>query len=658
MTISHKLHSLLLGITLMAVSLGAVAQEDSTAIKRDRVCHFLRMAKSFDFLKMYFASGDEAMKDSCRFMLHDMYAYSPNLNDLQIFYGVFDGKCLRALKKKDKKAMKIYNKYRQLPYTNAEKLIIAAAPYYVAYQALQLELSFHIKYKNWDGAKADLKRYKPYFGDDPAFLELERVINAEEDPSIVIEKLANVNHEKGEEYVPVLCADGSQLFFCGRYRQDSIGKEDVYVSQHTDSGWGPASPVRELSSPDHNESPVSISTDGTTMILFVSGKLYTTTKGADGWQKPVPLPNSINISTWQSDAMITSDGKAMLFAAQKQVSNEIKPSINIFVSLLDENGEWGTPIELGPTINTPYMDRSPVLHSDMKTLYFCSEGHGSLGGLDVFMSKRLSEDSWTLWSEPVNLGKEINTHQNDCWYQITTNGKEAYFSQKDEKGSYDLYRTALPASLRPTPVATIVGKVTDMKGNHVTTIIKWEDLETHAQVGQSNTDPVDGSFFIVLPEGKNYGYYIDDENYFPVSSNIDLREKDEPIEIENNIVVASIEQMVKQQTPMPLNNLFFNTAEAVLLPASINELQRIVKILNKHPYRVEIGGHTDNVGADGFNKRLSEQRAKAVKDYLMQNGIDAKRLIIRGYGKSKPIASNKTEEGRQKNRRVEFKFIK
>ena len=356
--------------------------------------------------------------------------------------------------------------------------------------------------------------------------------------------------------------------------------------------------------------------------------------------------------------MITSDGKAMLFAATKQISSELRPSTNIFVSLLNEKGEWGEPIDLGATINTPYMDRSPVLHPDMKTLYFCSEGHGSLGRLDVFMSQRLSDTSWVEWSEPVNLGKEINTIDYDCWYQITTDGKDAYFSRVSDGRGYDLYRTPMPASMRPTPVATIQGKVTDTKGNQVATVIRWEDLETHEQVGQSNTDPVDGSFFIVLPEGKNYGYYIDDDRYFPLSSNIDLREKDEPVTIENNIVVASIEQMVKQQIAMPMNNLFFNTGEAELLPASINELQRVIKILKKHPQRIEIGGHTDNVGSDAFNKNLSEQRAKAVRDYLVENGIPAKQLVIRGYGKSRPIADNNTEEGRQRNRRVEFKFIK
>ena len=340
---------------------------------------------------------------------------------------------------------------------------------------------------------------------------------------------------------------------------DNIGKEDIYISHWKDSTWSKAKPLQDLCTADKNEAPLALSADGTKMILFINGNLFLSTKNAEGWTTPQKMSDKINISEWQADAMITSDGKALLFAAKKQGEYEDAMSINIFVSLMDEQGEWSEPIDLGPTINTGSTDRSPFLHPDMKTLYFSTNGRPTVGSLDVYMSTRLRDDSWTEWSEPVSLGDEINTVGADCWYKISTDGTLAYFAQEGSSDMYDLYSVLLPEHLRPTPVATISGKLTDSKGKPVATVMRWENLETQEQVGVSQTDPTDGSFFIVLPEGKNYGYYIDDTTHFPIANNIDLRDKHEAVHIENNITVTSFEQMIEEQIPMPLNNLFFAT---------------------------------------------------------------------------------------------------
>lgn len=476
--------------------------------------------------------------------------------------------------------------------------------------------------------------------------------------AVVTRMSAAINTVDGSEYVPVISADGKTMLFCGKFRPDSVGGEDIYISHLTDEGWSPSEPLFELCTKEKNEAPLAISADGTKLILFTDGMLYTSTKGPEGWQTPERMSDKINISVWQADAMLTSDGKALLFAAKKQGDYEGLMSVNIFVSLLDENGEWGEPIDLGEKINTQFTDRSPFLHPDMRTLYFSTNGRETRGGLDVYMSTRLREDSWTEWSEPVSLGKDINTAGSDCWYKISTDGSLAYFANEGSNDMYDIFSVELPEEYRPKPVATISGKLTDSQGHPIVTVLRWEDLETQEQVGQSQTDPTDGSFFIVLPEGKNYGYYIDDEKLFPVANNIDLRETTEAVHIENDITVTSIEQMIEEEIPMPLNNLFFATNEWALQSASINELERVVTILNTHPYHVEIGGHTDNVGSDASNQKLSELRAKAVKEWLTAHGIESNRLSVRGYGESRPITTNETEEGRRINRRVEIKFVK
>ena len=593
-----------------------------------------------------------AARDSCLLLLHDIYARTYDILDLQKFHEEYDAPCLHALKKHDQEAI-------EAAYEDDVKTFIRkAAPYPSALLAMRGQIATYLKSGKWEEAKQVVESYADVFGEDHDYKELLRLVTEPVDQSIKTTALGpNINTSKGGEYAPTISAAGKYLLFCGQDRSDNMGGEDIFISQLTNKGWGKAHLMPGVNSRYANESPKSLSADGTYMTLFKSGNLYSAQKSKDGWNEPEPMPDNINISGWQSDAMLTSDGKAMLFAAKFQTNFESSPSVNIYVSLLDDNGQWGEPIDLGPTINTSLQDRSPFLHPDMKTLYFSSEGHSSIGGLDVFMSTRLSEDSWTEWSEPVNLGKEINSVNDDCWYKISTDGKIAYFSKGMSNGG-DIYTLTLPERLRPQPVATISGKLRDADGKPVVTTIKWENLETHEPVGQSHTDPADGSYFIVLPTGKNYGYYIDDKAYFPVAENIDLRNTNEIVQIEDNVMVASLEQMIEKGIPMPLNNLFFNTAEYILLPPSITELQRVVQILKSRPLKVEISGHTDNVGTDEDNQILSENRAESVRKYLVENGIPEELLTTKGYGESRPIESNNTEYGRHKNRRVEIKFIK
>jgi outer membrane protein OmpA-like peptidoglycan-associated protein len=412
-------------------------------------------------------------------------------------------------------------------------------------------------------------------------------------------------------------------------------------------------PVIELNSPASNEAMQSVSADGTQLIFFRNGLLYSTTKTQNGWEKPTTLPDNINIAAWQSDAMITSDGRAMLFSAQKQVENEVNTSVNIFVSVMDENGNWGEPIDLGPMINTPGLERKPFLHPDMRTMYFSSDRHGNLGDLDVFKTTRLNDNSWTEWSEPVNLSAQINSPRQEWGYKISTDGSTAYYSNGD-----DLYMLELPLNMRPNAVATISGTVRDETGRTVGVTIRWEDLDTHESIGQSQTDPSNGTFYLVLPLGKNYGYYIDDERYFPLSNNIDLREQKKTVNIEKNIQLTSYKQMIEQGMAVQVNNLFFPVNEYELLPQSENELVRVAEIIKSKNLRVEISGHTDSTGDTNKNMVLSRQRAESVRTFLIQQGCDASQLVAKGYGATRPIADNVTEEGKQLNRRVELQFIK
>ena len=596
-------------------------------------------------------------RDSCWAILRNICLEEYNLDAFKEFHREYQAKSISDIQRNDEKIADADYDYLFDNITLSQWIDIVA-PAYPAYKKLVSLIEDDIKNKRWQAALTKVEEHADAFGNNHRYNDLVRVLKEKDDPKMIATSLgAGVNTTQGSEYAPALSADGKHILFCAQNRTDNIGGEDIFIADKIQGVWKNSRIVPGVNTAYGNEAPEAISADGTTMLVFHNGTQSVTHKEKHGWGVLEKLSDNINISNWQADAMISSDGKAMLFAADYRVAYEHDLSINIFVSLLQENGEWGTPIDLGPVINTSMTDRSPVLHPDMKTLYFCSEGHSSLGGMDVFMSTRLSEDSWTEWSEPINMGKVINTTESECWYKISTDGKLAYFS-KNINGKYDIYQLSIPAHLRPRPVATISGKLVDTQGLPVETTIRWEDLETHTTIGQSKTDPVDGSFFIVLPEGKNYGYYIDDETFFPVSDNIDLRNTNELVSIQNDIHVATISEMIERETPMPMNNLFFNTGEYILLPASVTELNRVAEIIKRLAQKVEISGHTDDVGNDESNIILSENRANAVRDYLISIGIDNSLLSTQGYGESKPVASNKTAEGRRKNRRVELKFVK
>lgn len=374
-----------------------------------------------------------------------------------------------------------------------------------------------------------------------------------------------VNTVIGEEYGPTLTMDDNTLYFVGLHRFDTNESEDIFVSRRDPKTgeWGAAQIVAALSSPYRNEAPTSISGDGRTMLLFVEGRMCFSQKGPYGWSEPRPLPQYLQLGNWQADGQISADGSVLLFAANYPAEGEEKPSLNIFVSERTANG-WGKPYSIGAAINTPGMERSPFLHPDMKTLYFSSDREGTIGELDVWISRRLSDTCWTCWSEPENLGPQINTPGRDCWYKISTDGKTAYYAQKTGR-KHDIYAITLPEDKRP-----------------------------------------------------------------------------------ENITV------LKTNEAVAINNLLFETGSDVIMPASLGELKRIAVFVATYGYKVRLSGHTDNVGKPEDNKALSQARAESVRKQLIAFGVSQEAIKAYGYGDTKPVASNDTEDGRSLNRRVEI----
>ena len=540
----------------------------------------------------------------------------------------------------------------------------------LAFVALQKLINNDISSKNWQNAIAVLNKFESNFKNDSKFKQLKETLKEQINSSIKIEQLTSINTEIGEEYSPVVSGDSRNLFFCGYNRLDNLGGEDVYVSRKENNDWSAPEIVPGLSNEVSNDAIMSISTDGSKAVLFHNGKLAYSEKSLEGWSQLAYFPDNINNCSWNGDAMISSDGNALIFSSVREQDgfgidfshNEFYHATqayfsDLYVSIQTENG-WSNPVNLGNSINTNFIERSPFLHPDMKTLYFSSDGHGGLGKLDVYMTTRLADSCWNCWTEPINLGKEINTISDDWGYRITTDGSMAYFSKKSNSATTDdLFRLTLPAHLRPDIVARIEGELKNSKNEAISATIRWEDLESNKVIGTSKSDPQDGSYFIVLPMGKNYGYFVEDSTYFPMAQNLDLRNTTNAVEVQKDIVAISFTDMINEKIAVPMNNLFFEKLKSNLLAASLPELNRIAKILKEKNIKVEISGHTDNVGSESMNQKLSEERANSVKNFLISQGVNPTLIQVIGFGFSKPKTTNETEEGKAENRRVEIRFI-
>jgi outer membrane protein OmpA-like peptidoglycan-associated protein len=274
----------------------------------------------------------------------------------------------------------------------------------------------------------------------------------------------------------------------------------------------------------------------------------------------------------------------------------------------------------------------------------------------MYVCRRL-DDSWTHWSEPQNLGPDINTPDWDAYYTVPASGDYGYFvSGKGSYGGEDIFRVKLPDALKPSPVVLVSGKVLDKKtGKPLAAQIRYELLPGGKEVGVARSNPITGEYKITLPAGSNYGFRADAKGYIAVSENLDLTKQKKYIEIHKDLELAPIEA---GQT-IRLNNIFFEFSKSDLKSESFAELDRLVSMMQtSSAMEVQVSGHTDNVGSDAQNKLLSEARARAVKEYFVKKGIETKRLKTIGYGRTKPVATNDTEEGRQQNRRVEFTIEK
>lgn len=459
-----------------------------------------------------------------------------------------------------------------------------------------------------------------------------------------------------QEYLPYITPDLSELYFTSRRTGSTGGKkeydglyfEDIYVSQNKGGAWDTPQNMGAPVNSDLHDACIGIAPSGETMFIYKSsngGDIYISEKKGNQWTKPEPL--SINTPFFETSACLSPDERTLYFVR----AENFKANRDIYYCSRTIGGKWSVPKKL-EGINTPYDEDAPFIHPDGKTLYFSSKGHSTMGGFDIFKSEKTASGGW---STPVNLGYPLNTAGDDVYFVLSANGKIGYYSSDKESGQgrQDLYSVRMPVSDEPE-LALLKGTVKDETGKPLDADITITDNSSREVVAKFSSNSANGKYMVVLPSGKNYGITIEKKGKLFYSENVFLSEKDGYKELKNDVQLQS----AKSGATVVLKNIFFDSGKSDLRPESTIELQRLVKLLQENPsIKIEISGHTDNTGNADANLALSRTRTHKVSEYLTSAGISNNRLIYKGYGSTKPIADNATEEGRQKNRRTEFKIL-
>jgi len=560
---------------------------------------------------------------------------------------------------------------------------------------------------NWDKATVEFEKQLEVLrgqnGQEAEFKKIRKFMEeaghgkvlSQNPERVWIDNLGPKVNSQSPEYAPLISTDESLLIITAR-RENSVGGltddmdalpfEDVYYSRNAGGEWSPLMNVGELVNSSGHDASSGLSPDGKTLFVFKGtlkggGDISVSNLQNGTWTKPKLLNKNINTDAHESAAALSFDGNFLYFISEREGGMGGK---DIYVARWDQKkGDWSVAENLGAVVNSPYDEDGVYIHPDGKTLYFSSKGHNSMGGNDIFYSEFIDGK----WSKPVNIGYPINTPDDDVFFVVAADGRTAYYSSiRDEGyGEKDIYRITFlgpekqpvlnvedqlmagspnkqieialqpQVKIRTSKMILLKGIVVDDETDQpVSATLDLIDNKTSGVLATFNSDPTTGSYLVSLPAGRNYALHVNADKYLFNSMNFDL--PDTAVYKEYYKIIRL--KRIKIGESIVLRNIFFDYNAFSIRSESEAELARLTQLIVENPQiKVEISGHTDNVGGDEYNQKLSENRAKAVVEYLAGKGISRDRLIYTGYGKQQPIATNDSPEGRQENRRTEFKII-
>lgn len=486
------------------------------------------------------------------------------------------------------------------------------------------------------------------------------------DSTLVRKRLPRSVNSAASDFVDGITPDGRTLYISRADHSDNVPpteKRDLWVSQRaSDGSWGHAV---NMGKPINNEGQnflVTVMPDGNQLYLqntynpdgsSLGGGISISRKSGSSWTVPekVEIEDYYNLSN-SVTSFVAPNGQILVMSLHRR---DTKGDLDLYVCKRQPDGSWGLPMNMGETLNTMGGEIGPFIAADDKTLIFSSAAHPGFGGYDLFVTKRL-DDSWTKWSTPENLGPTINSDEFDAYMQFPVNGDSAYFSSNtSDNMSSDVYSIILPVGARAAATVVVRGRVLDaVTGKPLEASVVYERLSDAFVEGRARSNGLDGTYSVALSGGKEYGVRAEAKGYYPLSTSMNLTSIAKYDERVQDLLMVPIEK----DAVIRLNNVFFDSGKYDLRAESFPELDRLVEFLRKNmSINIALAGHTDNVGKDADNLLLSQNRINSVQSYLVGKGIDSGRLTAKGYGKTTPIAPNDSEQGRQQNRRVEFKIV-
>ena len=471
-----------------------------------------------------------------------------------------------------------------------------------------------------------------------------------------------------DEYLPAISPDNEFIYYTYRYQKNEKGSltprlvEEFTVSKKENDQWMPGEKMPPPFNTTFNEGGATVSVDNKELFFtickaegkdnYINCDIYYSYRTAKGeWSEISNLGRNVNDSAaWDSQPTIAPDGKTLYFASMREGG---QGGIDLYKTNRKADGSWSEPENLGPVINSPGNEKSPFIHPDNKTLYFSSDGLAGLGGFDIFFTKA---DEKGIFSKPVNIGYPINSESDDLGFFVSTDGKTGFFASNKllGKGGWDIYAFPLYEGARPDRVLFIRGEIISEDKNILpATKIEIKNVTTD-KVTNVNVDTITGEYVHVVNFEDDYILTVKKEGYayssqYFASADTTLHK---PVKADLELKKIEVGETYK------LNNILFETNSYELNSASKKVIDGFVDFLNDNPaVKVEIHGHTDNIGGDEFNLTLSQNRAQSVYNYIVQKGISPGRLDYKGFGLNKPLATNDTETGRARNRRTEFVII-
>lgn len=466
----------------------------------------------------------------------------------------------------------------------------------------------------------------------------------------------NINSD-ADEYLPALSADGSTLIFTRSKKIDGFRNEDFFLSYHNTDQWELAKNLGKPINTEQNEGAQCITADGKTLYFTACSRpnsfgrcdIYESNLVNGKWSEPLNLGENVNTENWESQPAISADGRQLFFVSNRTGGIGGK---DIWVSYKNTKGNWTKAKNLGKDINTKKDDISPFLHWDNQTLYFASKGFVGMGGFDIFLSRL---DEFGNWGTVKNIGYPINSPADENSLIVAKDGRTAYFASayfNEDRNDLDLFTFDLPQESRAREVAYVQGIITDAKTKKpIKADIELVDLQSGRSYKSSHSD-LDGNYMLCLPSKAEYALTVTKKKYLFYSENIQLKK-------EGSILVKNFKlQALEVGEQVRLDNIFFELEAFQLKDESATELNEIIQFMDSNPFLViEIGGHTDNSGSKNYNLDLSEKRAASVKRALVQRGLKSERIKTKGYGMRKALNANSSEEERAINRRTELKII-